>query len=73
MELNYRVKVPLTASKIDDVRSVRIPGGSLIEWLPRASVSRGLARVRWHQEDYFVSSAELNQNCERVENGVAEV
>jgi len=68
MKLSYRVKVPLSArTKIDDTTSFKIPRGSLIEWIPSPSSGLGLTIVRWDQEDYFVSSAELNQNCERVD------
>ena len=71
--VEYRVKVPLTACSADGATGVRIPSGSRIEWLPRALVSRGLAGIRWLQEDYLVSSAELNQNCERIEGRGAEM
>lgn len=68
MKLSYRVKTPLSAhTKIDGATGFRIPRGSLIEWIPGPSNELGLARIRWGQEDYLVSSAELNQNCERVE------
>jgi hypothetical protein len=69
IKLSYRVKVPLSAqTKIDDTTSFKIPRGSLIEWLPSPSSGLGVTIVRWGQEDYLVSSAELNQNCERVEH-----
>ena len=67
MILNYRVKVPLSArTKIDAPTSFRLPRGSLIQWLPRPSNGLGFTNVRWLQDDYIVSDAELNQNCERV-------
>ena len=44
----------------------RIPRGSLIQWFPRPSDGLGFTNVRWLQDDYIVSDAELNQNCERV-------
>jgi len=67
MRLNYRVKVPLSArTKIDAPTSIRIPRGSLIQWLPRPSNGLGFTNVRWLQGDYIVSDAELYQNCERV-------
>jgi len=67
MKLNYRVKAPLSArTKIDAPTSLRIPRGSLIQWLPLASNGLGFTNVRWLQDDYIVSDAELNQNCERV-------
>ncbi len=70
MKLRYRVKVPLNACMmIDRTTSFRIPRGSLIEWLPRPNDGRGLAIVRWLEEDCLVSSAELNQTCERVRDG----
>ena len=46
--------------------SFRIPRGSLIQWLPHPSNGQGFTSVRWLQDDYIVSDAELNQNCERV-------
>jgi hypothetical protein len=67
MKLNYRVKAPLSArTRINAPTSFRIPKGSLIQWLPRPSNGLGFTSVRWFQDDYIVSDAELNQNCERV-------
>jgi hypothetical protein len=67
LKLDYRVKLPLNAcSNIDATTSFKIPRGSLIEWFPCHNNSLGLTSVRWRQEDCLVSSAELNQNCERV-------
>jgi hypothetical protein len=66
MRLNYRVKVPLSARTKIDALSFRIPRGSLIQWLPRPGNGQGFTNIRWLQEDYIVSDAELNQNCERV-------
>ena len=67
MILNYRVKAPLSArTKIDAPTGFRIPRGSLIQWFPRPSDGLGFTNVRWLQDDYIVSDAELNQNCERV-------
>jgi hypothetical protein len=67
MKLNYRVKAPLSArTKIDAPTSFWIPRGSLIQWLPRASHGLGFTSVRWLQDNYIVSDAELNQNCERI-------
>jgi hypothetical protein len=67
IKLNYRVKAPLSArTKIDAPTSVRIPRGSLIQWFARPSNDLGFTNVRWLQDDYIVSDAELNQNCERV-------
>jgi hypothetical protein len=69
MKLSYRVKVPLSAcTKVNSTASVKISRGSLIEWLPAPNDRLGFAKVRWGHEDYLVSSAELNQNCERVED-----
>jgi hypothetical protein len=69
MKLSYRVKLPLSARpKPDGTTGLWIPRGALIEWLSRPSDGLGLASVRWLQEDYLVSSAELNQNCERVQD-----
>ncbi len=65
----YRVKIPLSARmKIDDATSFRIPRGALVEWLPGPGYGTGIAEVRWLQEECLVSSAELNQNCERIDN-----
>src|ERR1700751_2271713 len=67
MKLNYRVKVPLSARTNIDARTIlRIPRGSLIQWLPHPGNGLGFTNVRWLQDDYIVSDAELNQNCERV-------
>jgi hypothetical protein len=67
MVLNYRVKAPLSArKKFDAPTGFRIPRGSLIQWFPRPSDDPGFTNVRWLQDDYIVSDAELNQNCERV-------
>jgi hypothetical protein len=67
IKLSYRVKLPLSARpKRDGATGLWIPRGALIEWLPRPSNGLRLAIVRWLQEDYLVSSAELNQYCERV-------
>jgi hypothetical protein len=66
MSLNYRVKLPLSARTKIDAPSIRIPRGSLIQWLPRPSNSQGFTNIRWLQDDYIISDAELNQNCERV-------
>jgi len=67
MKLNYRVKMPLSArKKIDAPTSLRIPRGFLIQWLPLPSNGLGFTNVRWLQDDYIVSDAELNQNFERV-------
>lgn len=67
MTLNYRVKAPLSArTKIDAPTGFRIPRGALIQWFPRPSDGLGFTNVRWLQDDYVVSDAELNQNCERV-------
>lgn len=68
MKLDYLVKVPLNARmKVDETKDFRISRGSLIEWLPSASYAFGLASIRWLEEECLVNSAELNQNCERVE------
>ena len=67
IKLNYRVKAPLSARTMTGgPASFRIPRGSLIEWFPRPSNGLGFTNVRWLQDDYIVSDAELNQNCERV-------
>jgi hypothetical protein len=67
MKMNYRVKVPLSAHPVVDApTSFRIPKGSMIQWLPRPSNGLGFTNVRWLHDDYIVSDAELNQNCERV-------
>jgi hypothetical protein len=67
MKLNYRVKVPLSArTKTDAPTNLRIPRDSLIQWLARPSNGLGITNVRWLQDDYVISDAELNQNCERV-------
>jgi hypothetical protein len=69
MKLDYRVKAPLNARmKVDETKDFKIPRGSLIEWLPSASHALGLASIRWFEEECVVNSAELNQNCERVED-----
>ena len=67
MRLDYSVKVPLSARNIEAPTSVSIPRGSLIQWLPGPSNRLGFTNVRWLEDDYIVSDAELNQNCERVE------
>ena len=67
MILNYRVKAPLSArTKVDAPTGFKIPRGSLIQWFPLPSDDLGFTKVRWLQDDYIVSDAELNQNCERV-------
>jgi len=66
MRFNYRVKVPLSARTKIDAPSVMIPKGSLIQWLPCPSNGQGFTNIRWLQDDYIVSDAKLNQNCERV-------
>lgn len=69
MKLDYLVRVPLNACmKVDETKSFRIPRGSLIEWVASASDAHGLASIRWFGEECLVNSAELNQNCERVED-----
>lgn len=69
IKLVYRVKIPLAARmKIDDAKSFRIPRGALVEWLPGPGYGTGIAEVRWLQEECLVSSAELNQNCERIDD-----
>ena len=70
LKVSYRVKVPMIARpNVDATGSLWIPRGSLIEWLPRAINGRGLATIRWSQKEYLVSSAALNQDCERVADG----
>lgn len=69
MKVDYLVKSPLNARmKVDETKDFKIPRGSLIEWLPSASHALGLASIRWFEEECVVNSAELNQNCERVED-----
>jgi len=68
MKVYCRVKLPLFALAEATSARATIPVGSLIELLahrPSDPPDR-LNRVRWLQEDYFVSDAELQENCERI-------
>jgi hypothetical protein len=69
IKLVYRVKIPLSARmKIDVAKSFKIPRGALVEWIPGPGYGQGFAEVRWLQEECLVSSAELNQNCKRIDD-----